>query len=585
MTDTENKVNVAIKAVEQEDAVTANPMVSKDGKVDEEIIREVIEEEMGKDDLADKPTWYKAGVYLFRIALVFGALYFFLLSISLMGDGFKALTGVSAGQLFGEDVNPILGLMIGILATVLVQSSSTTTSVVVVLVGSGIVSVENAIPMIMGANIGTSVTNTIVSLGFIEDPVAYSRGFAGATVHDMFNYLNVVVLLPTELIVSGLRGGKGGPLQAIAKILADNVSVNIAKEGEQYDESNPIEWLVDPILVKIIEVDSDVIEDHAVDFPPRPKDESDCEGSFKFQTGQSVEECGGSSTCDWCVGGIFNETVYEGAKEAFDSQVMIEGGWLSNYSDSAGGIIAVVLSLLMLIASLFVIVKVLTTLIRGPAKGIIIKALNYNFIGGGYISILVGTLLTLFVQSSSITTSLLTPLVAVGAIELKNMYPFTLGANIGTTGTGLIAAFTKGNPDGLEIAFVHLFFNIFGVLIWYVIPFMRQPPIKAATFLGYMASLWKVFPLVYLALAFLIYPLTIFAISFGFEEGNTGGKTVAALFLIAFIIGHGWAIFFYKYRGGDAKFEEFVKSREQKVKSKEAEKIAAGGAEGEPLSV
>lgn len=60
-----------------------------------------------------------------------------------------------------------------------------------------------AIPIVMGANIGTSVTNTIVALGQIKDKNDFRRAFAGATVHDMFNWMSVIVLLPLE-VVSGL---------------------------------------------------------------------------------------------------------------------------------------------------------------------------------------------------------------------------------------------------------------------------------------------------------------------------------------------------------------------------------------------
>lgn len=63
-----------------------------------------------------------------------------------------------------------------------------------------VLSVRVAIPIIMGANIGTSVTNTIVSLGQSGDRNQFRRAFGGATVHDMFNWLSVVILLPLELI-------------------------------------------------------------------------------------------------------------------------------------------------------------------------------------------------------------------------------------------------------------------------------------------------------------------------------------------------------------------------------------------------
>jgi sodium-dependent phosphate cotransporter len=60
--------------------------------------------------------------------------------------------------------------------------------------------VSTAIPVIMGANIGTSVTNTIVSMGHVGNAEEFRRAFAGATIHDMFNWLSVIVFLPLEEI-------------------------------------------------------------------------------------------------------------------------------------------------------------------------------------------------------------------------------------------------------------------------------------------------------------------------------------------------------------------------------------------------
>merc|ERR1712110_961360 len=104
--------------------------------------------------------------------------------------------GKSAGRTFrNSDLfdNPLAGLVIGILVTVLVQSSSTSTSIIVTMTAGNLIEVKNAIPMIMGANIGTSVTNTIVSLGAIGTKDEYRRAFAGATVHDCFNLLTVLL--------------------------------------------------------------------------------------------------------------------------------------------------------------------------------------------------------------------------------------------------------------------------------------------------------------------------------------------------------------------------------------------------------
>lgn len=98
-----------------------------------------------------------------KILGVLISLYLFLFGLDLMGGSFSALGSKGAGNLFTFSDNPIAGLMVGILATVLVQSSSTSTSIVVGLVGADVLAVKQAIPIIMGANIGTSVTNTIVT--------------------------------------------------------------------------------------------------------------------------------------------------------------------------------------------------------------------------------------------------------------------------------------------------------------------------------------------------------------------------------------------------------------------------------------
>jgi len=99
------------------------------------------------------------------VCVICGMLYLFLLGLELLSTSAKALTGCAAASLFGDDFNPVAGLIIGMLATVLLQSSSTTTSIIVSLVGSGTIDPQAAIYMVMGANIGTSVTNTIVAIG------------------------------------------------------------------------------------------------------------------------------------------------------------------------------------------------------------------------------------------------------------------------------------------------------------------------------------------------------------------------------------------------------------------------------------
>jgi len=170
-------------------------------------------------------------------------LYFFLVGLDLLGSSAKVIGGCTAGALFGDSTNPVAGLMVGILATVLIQSSSSSTSIVVSLVSAESVTVKAGIYMIMGANIGTSVTNTIVAMGHLGDGDELERAFAAATVHDMFNFLSVAVLFPIEIVthylyylslaaVGGgddLREGRGdkwtGPLKKIVGPLTKSIIV------------------------------------------------------------------------------------------------------------------------------------------------------------------------------------------------------------------------------------------------------------------------------------------------------------------------------------------------------------------------
>ena len=132
-----------------------------DGDFDEQQVNEIQDATWGEVFKAccvhDAAGW--GTIFIGACAALF-FLYFFLVSIELLGTSAKVLGGCSAGSLFGDETNPVGSLVIGILATVLVQSSSTTTSIIVSLVGADAVSVRTGIYMVMGANIGTSVTNT-----------------------------------------------------------------------------------------------------------------------------------------------------------------------------------------------------------------------------------------------------------------------------------------------------------------------------------------------------------------------------------------------------------------------------------------
>ena len=122
-----------------------------------------------------------------------------------------------------------------------------------------------------------------------------------------------------------------------------------------------------------------------------------------------------------------------------------------------------------------------------------------------------GVVLTILVQSSSITTSTIVPLAGAGVLTLRQIFPFTLGANIGTTVTALLAAMVL-NPTAMIVAFSHLIFNIFGIIVIYPIKALREIPIKAANKLSELAVRNKFIPMLYLLVVFVLIPLFIILI-------------------------------------------------------------------------
>merc|ERR1719230_1208798 len=145
------------------------------------------------------------------------------------------------------------------------------------------------------------------------------------------------------------------------------------------------------------------------------------------------------------------------------------------------------------------LVKLLQTVFRGRIAIWFRLALNLEtpavpFLAN-YILIVFGMIITVLFQSSSVTTSTLTPLVGIGLVRIEKMFAFTIGANIGTTFTGILGALVSDKrKTAMTVALSHIMFNVFGTLIWYPIPFMRSIPIAAAKVLGNLAACYSFLP-------------------------------------------------------------------------------------------
>mmetsp|Transcript_28970 Transcript_28970/g.52960 ORF Transcript_28970/g.52960 Transcript_28970/m.52960 type:complete len:625 (+) Transcript_28970:168-2042(+) len=476
-------------------------------------------------------------------------LYFFLFSLELLGNSAKVLGGCSAGGLLSEDTNPVAGLVIGELATALVQSSSTTTSIVVTLVGAEAVDVKSGIYLIMGANIGTSVTNTIVAMGQMGSGDQLERAFAGATVHDLFNLLSVAVLFPIELIT--------GYLYAITKaMLPDTV-----EKGDKW--AGPLKKIVSPLASRVLKANKDVIKDVAT------KKVESCDSYYPVACIDGIEDYANCATkCDKAAGESFangdcGRVGLITCDKTIGCPAFFQNG-ATRQDDATSGGVCLFLSLCLLMACLMGLVNVLQRGLMGMSTRIIYKATKVP----GVFAILIGAAITVLVQSSSITTSVLTPIVGLGVIQIEQMLPLTLGANIGTTITGLLASLVSGKVEALQVALAHLFFNLSGILIWYPIPFMRMIPLNGAKALGKWTQRSRLVPPIYILVAFFIIPLGLLGLSALFAEKTTGFTVLGAFLVILVAAGIARFVWWWLKQEGRAKFITFLDTRSAMAETK-----------------
>lgn len=471
------------------------------------------------------------GMMFLKIICLLASLYAFLFALDLMGGAFKVLGGCTAGGMFNGVTNPIAGLMIGVLATVLVQSSSTSTSITVSLVGAGQMSVRNAIPVIMGSNIGTSITNTIVSVGQIGDPDQFEKSFAGATVHDMFNFLTVAVLLPIELITRMLERMTGA------------MAPQEVAEGDKW--VGPLKVIVSPLVKLLLAADKKVISKVALQ-------ETTC--TAIYDAVEALPDKASTDCNDWKYGLIKCSCDDETGIASCPAFYTYKGTY---ETDMAAGGVSLFVSLIILVVALLVMVKLLQSMVLGTSSRMLRKATQVHPV----FAIIIGICVTILVQSSSVTTSVLTPLVGVGVIPLERMLPLTIGANIGTTATALLASLVSTKTESVQIALCHLFFNIIGTLIWYPIPVMRRLPLNAARGLGAMTRRSKLTPLLYILFAFVLIPGVFLGISF--LIGAEGALRGLGVILLVFVLcGLGYSILWWVKLGGRAKLFGYLESKQ-----------------------
>lgn len=371
--------------------------------------------------------------HIIKWGAVLTLVYFLLAAVSIIGNGFKIATGGAASQLFEFATNPVIALMIGVVATAAIQSSSTVTSIIVGLVAGGL-PITMAIPMVMGANIGTSLTSTIVSLGHVREGEEFKRAFSAATVHDSFNVFAVLLILPIELLFH--------PLEHISFWLAAFFAGDVTVADVGVSNFNFISFAIAPVVNLIM----------------------------------------------W-------------------SSSLIYGMWQ--------GIILIIFGVGIILFVVHSIGKILKRLMTGRALEIMNSAVGRGPISG----IGAGSLITILVQSSSTTTALIVPMAGSGIMTMKQVYPFTLGSNIGTTITALLAATAITGPSAvlaLQIALLHFLFNLLGILLIFSIPLLRNIPPTIAEYMAEVTQKSKWFVGAYILSVFFLVPLLVLGISKAF---------------------------------------------------------------------
>ncbi|WP_075348707.1 Na/Pi symporter [Algoriphagus marinus] len=345
------------------------------------------------------------------------ALLLFIFAIDLLTVAMSQLNNDVAENILSATRNPFVSLFIGLLMTALIQSSSTVTASIVAVVAAGNLTLEQAVPMVMGANIGTTLTSTLVSLSYIMNRKQFKRALSAGILHDIFNIFTVLILLPLEISF--------GFLSKMALSIA-----HIFAPDENY---------MGPIVYNK----------------------------------------------------VFTRPLTEWITETINIPF---------------------LTMLLAIFMVFGAIKLLSTSVYRAFVVDSFKEINNFIFKNPYLAFIYGTFFTAAVQSSTVTTSLVVPLVANKKVSLPKSFPFIIGANIGTTITAAIAAIYK-TEAAIALALVHFLFNVFGAMIFLPFPVIRRIPVRLASWMGKKSVESRFIGFAYILLTFFIIPFLLIYLS------------------------------------------------------------------------
>jgi solute carrier family 34 (sodium-dependent phosphate cotransporter) len=349
------------------------------------------------------------------VAYIVVALLIFLFALDLIVGTFQHLERERVETFLRATANPFAGLVIGLLVTAMIQSSSATTALVVALVASGSLKFGNAVPIIMGANIGTTITSCIVSLAFISKKKEFRRAVSAGTYHCFFNILTAAILFPLEYYYQFLSG----------------VSMRIGH------------YFFEPTAA--------------------PTAQFTAWSPFDFLTRWLIE--------------IFPNVV-----------------------------VLTIVSLVLLLGSVLLFRRYISRLLRADSP----ETFGRFFFNHRLKSFAWGAIITAAIRSSTITTSMVVPVVAKKIATLRQAAPFILGANIGTTLTAFLAALGNASSEGaISIAIAHFLFNAIGVIVFFPLPVLFAVPISLAKTMASVTYRYRVAGFLFIVITFFIIPFSL----------------------------------------------------------------------------
>lgn len=350
---------------------------------------------------------------IMAIQLAF-AFVLFVFSIDLLTYSLGGFSNEVTNDIFMATYNPFVGLFIGLLMTAMFQSSSMITAMVVAVVASGNLSLTQAVPLIMGANIGTTLTSTLVSFTFIMKRSEFKRALSAGVLHDIFNILTVILLFPLEFYFGFLSRTAGFLTQTFFAA----------------DDPAKSEYIYNVLITRPITI------------------------------------------------------------------------WVTQLLDQP--IVWLIVAILLVFGS----IKILSDTVYKAFLSTKFKNISEHVFKTPFLTFIYGTLFTAAVQSSTVTTSLVVPAVATRQIKLAKIFPFIIGANMGTTITAVIAAIYK-TEAAISIATVHILINLIGALIFLPFPTIHRFPIRIANFFGRISVNKKYVSLAYILMTFFIIPFLL----------------------------------------------------------------------------